>query len=318
MPNATFLHRAAHLFFYGLLPFFAIGQADTVPPQLVCKNYLEVSMPSCGFYGFNLQPADLLENYSDNATPAAQLVLKARRACTGTGFPQDLPAAQLQPLYFAYYDLNCYFPTEIWARDAAGNMATCSTNIFFFDGSASCDPGMHNLAVYAGNGQAMPGVEININGHRCPGDTLIIQGTTFWSSIGQTIPSGFQATVTATKNTHPLNGITMHDLFLISQHIQGITPLTNPYQLIAADANQDGQITDNDRLILRRLMNGTISELPNGRSWRFVPADFVFDPLQPLVFPEKFEVSGTDNPSQSFHFKGVKIGDVDFSADPNQ
>ncbi|MEO6036808.1 MAG: dockerin type I domain-containing protein [Saprospiraceae bacterium] len=321
MTNTSFLIRMAGCLFYALLPFLAFGQADTVPPQLVCKNALDINMPLCGQYGFILQPSDLLESYSDNASPVAQLVLKARRTCAGTGFPEDPPPSQLQPLFFAYYDLYHSFPLEIWARDEVGNTAMCTTSVSFYDGFATCDPGMSFWTNFAGDDSGISDVQIDLTGTRCPGDTLQFEVTTFggmWYGFGLTLPSGYQSSITPAKNTHPLNGITMHDLFLISQHILGIARLTNPYQLIAADANQDGQITDDDRLLLRRLMKGVITQLPNGRSWRFMPYDFVFDPLQPLVFPEQIEVSATEYPSQYYRFRGVKIGDVDFSADPAQ
>jgi len=104
-------------------------------------------------------------------------------------------------------------------------------------------------------------------------------------------------------------------------HILGIEPFDSPYKIIAADANQDGKVTSLDIKILRNLIQGNIDKLPYGISWRFVPYFYVFPKVQAPFsnrFPEKIEVSNTEDPMPTyFNFIGVKIGDVDFSADPN-
>ena len=291
-------------------PLYIFSQVDTVPPQLACKGFQEINMGVFCQLGIFFIADELLETYADNVTPAAQLETGLRLRCLGTGFPEGQPR-----LWFYSNDLYSNSCIEVWVRDQAGNTAVCETSIQLVDNWSNCDPIMSAYATFAENILGINKVLIDIRSTRCPNEHLQIQALTndgWWLSAGG-IPTGYQTTVSASKNSHPLNGITIHDLFLISQHVQGATPLTNPYQLLAADANQDGQITALDILTLRRLMRGTITQLPNGRSWRFVPADFVFDPLQPFVFPEIIE---TNLPVSSFHFRGVKIGDVDFSADP--
>ncbi len=324
MPNSTSLFRALCLLIYNLSPFFAFGQTDTVPPQLLCKASITHNIYAC--WKLEAFADDFLDSYTDNISPANQLEFGIRRTCIGgSGFPEDQKS-----LLFYSYDLFNSFPVEIWARDQAGNTSACQSHIIVADIDGICDPYSGASVIFAGANRGIPDVQIHITGSSCAMGNLDIIGETFLSPVdssfayssqlGTQIPSGFKASVTATKNINPRNGITIHDLFLINQHILGITPLTNPFQLIAADVDQDGQITQQDRLLLRRLMNGTITELPNGRSWRFVPADFVFDPLQPLVFPETVEITA-DMPypvPQFFEFLGVKIGDVDFSADPLQ
>ncbi len=311
MPNLSFPSQMAAGLLFALLPVFAFGQTDTVPPTLLCKNQQNATV-SCQFSTYYL-PSELLESFSDNVTPASALEFGLRLSCTGTGFPENQPLLQLGAT-----DAYTQPSIEVWARDQAGNTAVCLTSLYLME-TFVCDLIMQASASFAGTFLPILNAQFDLTGTRCPNEYLHIEFLTTaanpWLVAAESIPTGYQASATFTKNINPLNGITIHDLFLINQHILGITPLTNPFQLIAADVDQDGQITQQDRLILRRLMSGTITELPNGRSWRFVPADFVFNPLQPFVFPETMVVYPGQN---HFQFKGVKIGDVDFSADPTQ
>ncbi|HNM24504.1 MAG TPA: dockerin type I domain-containing protein, partial [Saprospiraceae bacterium] len=134
--------------------------------------------------------------------------------------------------------------------------------------------------------------------------------------------TGYTITAEAWKNSDPLNGISTLDLALIQKQLLGIEPINSPYQIIAADANQDGQVTSFDLVLLKQLILGDNTQLPNGRSWRIIPLDYAFpDPLYPFAppFPEKITVSNTVEPAPDhFYFMGIKIGDVNFSADPGQ
>jgi len=73
-----------------------------------------------------------------------------------------------------------------------------------------------------------------------------------------------------------LEGVTTFDLSLISKHILGIEPFQNPFQIIAADANNSGSVTSFDIVELRKLILGIYTELPNNSSWRYVP-EYCFD-----------------------------------------
>ncbi len=137
--------------------------------------------------------------------------------------------------------------------------------------------------------------------------------------------AGYTVRFLPSKNTDPLNGVTTHDLLLISRHILGLQLLDSPYKILAADANQDGKVSVLDIVTLRKLILGITDELPNGKSWRFIPYDYVFpeptDPFQEFV-PEYVEIPATMDITlwglDPVLFKGIKIGDVDFSANPQQ
>lgn len=89
---------------------------------------------------------------------------------------------------------------------------------------------------------------------------------------------------------------------------------------MAADANQDGKITTFDIVLLRQLILEAIPSLPHGKSWRFVPEGHVFlDPQNPFVpaIPEAVILPSNIYPKPNYYqFLAVKIGDVNFSADP--
>ena len=52
--------------------------------------------------------------------------------------------------------------------------------------------------------------------------------------------------LTASKNDDYLNGVSTLDLLLIQRHILGIETLDDPYKFIAADVNNDQEITATD------------------------------------------------------------------------
>lgn len=127
-------------------------------------------------------------------------------------------------------------------------------------------------------------------------------------------------TITPFQDIDPLNGVNTWDLVLISRHILGLEPLNSPYKLIAADANQSNTITTFDIVELRKLILGTYTTLPNNYSWRFVDADQVFTaPDNPFAdtIRESINWVKTVPPDTINDFIGLKIGDVDLSAIPN-
>ncbi|MFN0214537.1 MAG: T9SS type A sorting domain-containing protein [Saprospiraceae bacterium] len=83
--------------------------------------------------------------------------------------------------------------------------------------------------------------------------------------------SGMLSVLPDVDHPYPLNGVTTYDLGLISKHILAIEPFENPFQIIAADANNSGSVTTFDIVELRKLILGIHQELPNNNRWRFVP-----------------------------------------------
>jgi hypothetical protein len=124
--------------------------------------------------------------------------------------------------------------------------------------------------------------------------------------------------VKASRNDNPLNGVSTFDIALISKHILGITPITSPYNLIAADVNKDGEITAADMLIIRKMVLRSMKTFPNNESWRFIQKNFVFqNPEEPFFedFPEVMSYSNMPLNAQA-DFVALKVGDVNGTAQP--
>ncbi|MFK7934634.1 MAG: PKD domain-containing protein, partial [Saprospiraceae bacterium] len=128
-------------------------------------------------------------------------------------------------------------------------------------------------------------------------------------------------TITPQKDINHQNGVTTFDLFLMNKHILGIERLDSPYKQIAADVNDSGTVTAFDMVLLRKVILNIEQDF-SGRntSWRFVPTDYVFqNAADALVedFPESITVNLQENMALQ-NFVGIKIGDVNNSAVPDQ
>ena len=130
---------------------------------------------------------------------------------------------------------------------------------------------------------------------------------------------GSTYSVVPTKNDDYLNGVSTLDLVVIQRHILGLDYLATPYENIAADINADGSLSASDLIQLRKLILGTISELPDNGSWRFINSTFEFDAdVDPLDqnFPEEFNIPSLDA-DLDIDFTAIKVGDVNQSASAN-
>ncbi|MDX1911943.1 MAG: T9SS type A sorting domain-containing protein [Saprospiraceae bacterium] len=74
------------------------------------------------------------------------------------------------------------------------------------------------------------------------------------------------------NHSTPLNGVDVADLVVINAHLLGPFPFQNPFQMIAADANNSGTITSFDIVTIRRVILGADPNfMPEQKSWRYVP-----------------------------------------------
>jgi len=150
-------------------------------------------------------------------------------------------------------------------------------------------------------------------GQSIPFSFVDITDTSGIYQYNNTLPVGSSYTITPYKNDNPLNGVTTFDLVLISKHILGVTPLNNPYNMIAADANKSGSITTFDIVEFRKLILGIYQNLPQNTSWRFVEEAYVFpDSSNPFValFPETIQEQNLQMNAFSEDFVAIKVGDV--------
>lgn len=71
----------------------------------------------------------------------------------------------------------------------------------------------------------------------------------------------------------PVNGVTLADIALISDHIAGVQLLDSPYKLIAADVDNSGEIDQDDVAALAQYLLGSLpQDAPlYAAPWHFVP-----------------------------------------------
>ncbi len=125
---------------------------------------------------------------------------------------------------------------------------------------------------------------------------------------------GLNYALSAAKNGDYLNGVNTLDLVLIQRHILGIEPFTDPYKMIAADANNDGKVTAADLVELRRLILGIVVGLSKNTSWRFPVENQNMSVAYPFPFVEKIDLPNIGSDKMDQNFVAVKIGDVSGSA----
>lgn len=295
-----------------------LSQVDTIPPviQVHAVYYLTVACYD------SLSLAQVVDTIYDDQTSSHLIEAGMRIGCVGSDYSA--------PLHTILIRANDYqIDLKIWAKDEAGNIAIVSVPVFV--NGPGCDP----EAIFVARTppllntyplQGIHHVDFHSLANNCSGDTLdrhyITSEVGYEGFFGYAFPLGFDGSVSASKDNDPLNGVTTADLLLIYRHILGIELFDSPYKIIAADANQDGKVTIYDVVILRKLILGITDTLPNGKSWRFIPEHYLFPhPADPFLppFPEKFEVqNGRAVKWGPYFFTGIKIGDVNFSADPHQ
>ncbi|NJK83829.1 MAG: hypothetical protein HC912_08475 [Saprospiraceae bacterium] len=144
------------------------------------------------------------------------------------------------------------------------------------------------------------------------GDALATTQTSATGTYGvYNLETGYDYSLTPYKDDDHLNGISTFDLVLISKHILNVQPLDSPYKIIAADINNSGSITTMDMVLLRRLILTIDQALTNNTSWRFIPADYVFqNPVNPFAenFPEVMNINDLEADKLDLNFVAIKGG----------
>ena len=126
-------------------------------------------------------------------------------------------------------------------------------------------------------------------------------------------------TATPGKAVFNRNGLNVFDYIDLLNHVNNAVLLNTPYKIIAADVNQSGTVNSADAALLLDYVTFRASTLP--QAWRFVAASYTFtNPASPLgeAFPEANTYSALSTDLVGQDFIGVKVGDVNEDADPQQ
>ena len=278
---------------------------DCKKPTPYCKNGIVTTLMATNPPMVEVWASDLDAGSFDNCTPASGLVFSFSQNVNDKSF-----VFQCNNIGFIL--------VNVWVTDAAGNQDFCQTSVIIEDNMGVCNNPLFALGGYITNesNQGIKDVTVLLGGTTNDVATTGSNGMYEFSAI---VPGG-DYSIFPTKDIYPLNGVTTFDLVLISRHILGSQLLDSPYKIIAADANNSKTVTTFDLVELRKLILFIYDELPNNTSWRFVRKDFVFpNPANPwqTQFPELVNINDVTSSQLDIHFRGIKIGDVNGSASPD-
>ncbi|MEM1319746.1 MAG: hypothetical protein AAGG75_05780 [Bacteroidota bacterium] len=178
-----------------------------------------------------------------------------------------------------------------------------------------------SLANYAGSVKTLAGEGINnvtIN-YRGGANIQSIPAESNGDFSINNVPYSPDCRIRPVNNTNPTNGLTTFDIVLIQKHILAVDTLDSPYKIIAADANGSNSVTTFDVVLLRKLILQVDTAFAQNSSWRFIPSNYIFpNPEDPFEedFPEIYECAGNQSGDNNVFFTGVKVGDVNQSANP--
>jgi hypothetical protein len=286
--------------------------SDTKKPTPVCvEEIVTVVMPSTKSINIWASDFNLGSSY-DNCTPANKLVASfspTNRNDISRTYTCDSLGNQ------ASKD----FILKVYLIDEAGNSDFCTVRLRIQANGNTCDPNTPKSLSIRGNIYSEGSKEIQdvdvllqTNHPEFPKNSMTSQDGLF---AFDDLPMYQDYDLIPNKNDDHLNGVSTLDLVLIQRHILGLSKLSSPYKLIAADVNNSEKVTASDLVDLRKTILGIHKEFPNNRSWRFVDVSHTFsDANNPWPFAERAYMSTLDHDVAGLDFVGVKVGDVNESA----
>ncbi|MEP7321372.1 MAG: T9SS type A sorting domain-containing protein [Saprospiraceae bacterium] len=218
------------------------------------------------------------------------------------------------------------FPFErnfnLYVTDASGNQDTCVGNRFlaFFDTLNICgknairNTAMINGKVTMTNLKSIPNVIMSAIGDNQYQKMTNNNGAYEFDKINPGIYKLFPY-----KNDDSNLGVSTADLIAIQRHVLGLELFTQTSQYVAADINKDAAVSTIDLLELRKLILGIYSQFPQNTSWRFFDQSLmarIHDRLAVTEFENPF-IEAVEKESSEQDFTGIKIGDVNGSANPS-
>lgn len=315
--------NATGIFGLGLdtITFFAVdgcgNMASCIVPVEITEevrpsNNCEMIFVELGENGMHVLNVDSLANEG---------LIGGEDFCTDVTYTLDLDTLDCDD-YTANFDslLGVAVLTyNLTVTDTFGNFSGCFNSLFLSDPFDICEDDSLVVGglVFTENFDPMPNVETQlIDGNDMAYSMTSPQGWYYFPNV----TAGADCQLRPYKNDDLRNGVTTYDLIKISRHILGDELLQTPFQLIAADANNSGSVTTFDVVLIRKVILYVSNEFPNNTSWRFVCSDYDFpNPQNPFVenIPEHVWLNNLSRDVYGHHFIGVKVGDVNGSANVN-
>ncbi len=200
------------------------------------------------------------------------------------------------------------------------NKDFCTTTIVFTDNSGNCDHEgsvLYEGEILTSDQQPVEAVNVSLINNN---EVIYGMSTADNGKYILVVPDedGQRYEITPKRTDQPRNGVSTLDLVRIQKHLLGKEFFDSPYQYIAADANNNEQISAIDLIEIRKLILGIYTEFPENESWRFVDGNFqIADPQSPWPFEEVINIQYDGTPVTGLDFVAVKIGDVNNSVVAN-
>ncbi len=172
------------------------------------------------------------------------------------------------------------------------------------------DPFDQSIALISGTVSTPTGDGINLAEiDFISADTTIKVVTNIDGHFELSLPRTKEYRIRFSKETTTSNGVSTFDLVQVRQHVLGAVTFDSPFKNIAADINLSNSVSTFDLVEIRKVILGIYDRFPIAPSWGFVaPEGFLFN---------EFSVSNLE-PVVNFNVTAVKMGDVNFSADPSK
>ena len=205
---------------------------------------------------------------------------------------------------------------NVYARDEKGNESFCEVTLRIVDSNGACGDGATGAAVIAGELATEQGDMVEL-AEVFMGEKSMMTGVNGQYAFDNNA-MGLSYTLEASKNDNHLNGVSTLDLVLIQKHILGLDQLDSGFKVIAADINNDANVSAIDLVELRKVILGITNEFTNNTSWRFGDANQTFDDeLNPFAtFVEAINVDFLTEDTEN-DFIAIKVGDVSGNAIAN-
>lgn len=277
-----------------------VAPKDVIKPTPVCYQGLSVDlMPTTATA--MLQAKQFDAGSSDNCTAVNDLTLYIEKGTPGFG-TGGAPTTTMITV-----DCKGLVPIRLWVVDAAGNADYCDTYVDVQNNmgatATSCpDITPTGSKVIASlvtlKNQVIKNADVKV---ATPSSNFM---ASFVANVYEaSVTSGSDVTVTPDKTDNPLNGVSTFDLVLMTKHILGTQPITEPLLIKAADINNNGKVATSDVVELRKMILAIQKGFNNNKSWRFYNnGSNEYMSYLALVKPWKVD------------FTGVKTGDINMSA----
>jgi hypothetical protein len=278
---------------------FVFTVRDCKKPVAIAKQGLAVSLSA--FTGTALIHATDFNNLSsDNCTASSLLKYSFSKNTAHTSITMSCDSVGRRKIYF-------------WVTDLAGNQSMVETFITVQDNHRFCGNTTGGRLTISGHVFTeekimFPETGITITGIETEGECHTdADGKYEFANL----PNDRSYQITPDKKSDILKGITTLDLVMIQRHVLGISPLSSPYKMIAADVNGSGTITASDIVELRKLLLGVQSQFSKNDPWRFVDASHSFDSSENMwQYPAFSALEPSDASLRTADFIVVKTGDV--------